>query len=388
MIVEPFSNMSHFEHSPKHWTAVDKNLKVMRFSDYFDLDHFQQTACRDENGQSTNLVKWETFLHSAPRDVIAVTMQHLSGDTDKCFSKIGRPDLSCKSGPRNQTQIDYFTSGCETTEIDEAMNYLKHHGFRVVKHVCLNCERGLPSSGYSPDIVMDLISGGESLRNKTVLINTWMYSLNLVKKCQFDKYCSNCVKYDSNDYKKLLPSQRLKDDAKRYLRNILNATSVSVAIMVRSERLFKTLKSTTKVLSIMDTLLQTYKKLLDKLSKDNDMQALRPFITIDIGRFGSDTYSTLCSECSNYTEIVAKFEQMLSHIYGKKWTLQRYENGLIYAVRGVTDGGYIAGVQRVLASEAKCLIMYGGGHYQALTEYHYMLQHPNKSERCISKSMW
>ena len=74
MIVEPFTNMSHFEHSPKHWTAVEKNLKVMRFSDYFDLDHFQRTACR--NGKLTNLVIWEAFLHSAPRDVVAITVQN------------------------------------------------------------------------------------------------------------------------------------------------------------------------------------------------------------------------------------------------------------------------------------------------------------------------
>ena len=382
MIVEPFSNMSHFEHSPKYWTAVERNLSVMRFSDYFDLDHFQQTACR--NRKSTDLVKWETFLHSAPRDVIAITVENASGDNYKCFSKIGRPDLACKSGPRHQTQIDYFTSGCETTEIDEAMNYLKHHGFRVVKHVCLNCERGLPSTGYSPDDIMDMISGGVKLLNKTVLINTWSYAFNLVKKCQFHKYCSDCVHFDSQEYRKLMPSKRLKKDADRYLKDVLNATSISVAIMIRTERMFHQLKAASKVLSAMDSVLKIYKEILTKLShSDNGMHTSKPLITIDIGKFGSDTNSTLCRECSHYTEIVAKFEQLLSHVYGKKWTLQHYENGLIYAVRGVTDGGYIAGVQRVLASEAKCLILYGGGHYQALAKYHYLLKHPNKYDQCV-----
>ena len=98
VIVEPFTNMSHFEHSPKHWTAVEKNLIVMRFSDYFDLDHFQlqQTAYR--NGKLTNLVELEAFLHSASRDVIAITVQNASGENYKCFSKIGRPERACKCG--------------------------------------------------------------------------------------------------------------------------------------------------------------------------------------------------------------------------------------------------------------------------------------------------
>ena len=181
-----------------------------------------------------------------------------------------------------------------------------------------------------------------------------------------------------------MPSKRLKKDADRYLKDVLNATSISVAIMIRTERMFHQLKAASKVLSAMDSVLKIYKEILTKLShSDNGMHTSKPLITIDIGKFGSDTNSTLCRECSHYTEIVAKFEQLLSHVYGKKWTLQHYENGLIYAVRGVTDGGYIAGVQRVLASEAKCLILYGGGHYQALAKYHYLLKHPNKYDQCV-----
>lgn len=40
----------------------------------------------------------------APRDVVAVTVQDLNGENDRCLRKIGRSNKTCKTGPRNQSQ--------------------------------------------------------------------------------------------------------------------------------------------------------------------------------------------------------------------------------------------------------------------------------------------
>ena len=384
-LVEPFAVESHFESTPEHWTSVVSQISdVMRFGDYFDVDHLHSVVAKQN---LPKLVQWENFLNYAPRNVVAVTIQDLNGGSKRCFGLIGNPKIACKTGPRNQSQIDHFTSGCNTSEVDRAMDYLqRYHGFRLIKHVCLNCGHGLPSTGYSPDDIMALItSGSMNVHNMTVLLNTWTYATSIAHKCQSYKYCSDCVSFHNKEYKKLMPSSRIVRDAKTYLQDVLNASSISVAIMIRTERMFKVLKTADKVLHCLDSVLSTYDGIMSELLSrtDNSAQTLKPLITIDIGTFGTNSYSTFCPEYTNYTEIVAKFEHLVSNLYSGEWTLERYESGLTMAAGGVKDSGYLAGLQRVLASQAKCLVLYGAGHFQALAEYYYTQQHPNKTEQCI-----
>lgn len=158
--------------------------------------------------------------------------------------------------------------------------------------------------------------------------------------------------------------------------------------MIRTERMFKRLKTADEVLHCLDTVLNTYSEVVSNLTEKIDMQTSKPLITIDIGSFGTDSYTTFCPEYTNYTEIVAKFEYLLSNLYSGKWTLEQYEStsGLAMAAKGVEDSGYITGLQRVLASRARCLVLYGAGCYRALTEYYYRLQHRSKREQCIYRT--
>ena len=377
VLVEPFAKSSHLESNPEAWTAVEHHDKhrdeVMRYSDYFDLQHMQ-------THESTKMVSWDQFLKNAPRNVVAVTVQDLSGESTKCYGRIGHPMLACKSGPRNQTQIDHFTSGCNTTEVDNAARYLKKYGFRVIKKVCLNCGRGLPSTGYSPSDITALIVDGIDIHNTTVIITQWSYATNLVKNCEIKKYCSafDCARASSKEYRKLMPSARLKEDANIYLKEVLNATSISVAIMIRTEMLFKTLKAA-QVIQHLKSLLHLYKDIKTK-RRGILLPGAKPLITIDIGTFGSVSRR---SDYTNYTEIVSTFEYLLSNLYSDEWNLELYENGFVTATGGVKESGYIAGVQRVLASQARCLVVCGGGHFQKLAEHFYRLEHPNSRNQCI-----
>lgn len=49
--------------------------------------------------------------------------------------------------------------------------------------------------------------------------------------------------------------------------------------------------------------------------------------------------------------------------------------------RGVTDAGYVAGLQRVLAGRADCLVLVGGGDFQTMAAVDYMRYH--NSSYCI-----
>ena len=375
VLVEPFAKSSHLESNPEAWTAVEHHDKhrddIMRYSDYFDLQYMQAH-------ESTKMVSWEQFLKNAPRNVVAVTVQDLNGESTKCFGTISKPMLSCKSGPRNQTQIDHFTSGCDTTEVDNAARYLKKFGFTVIKNVCLNCGRGLPSTGYSPNDITALIVDGIDIHNTTVIITQWTYATSLVKNCEIHKYCSvlnNCKSQNS----KLMPSARLKEDANHYLKEVLNATSISVAIMIRTERLFWKLKTAARVIQSLTSVLDVYTDIITK-NRGILLPGAKPLITIDIGTFGTSSYD---ARYTNYTDIVSTFEYLLSNLYSDEWNLEFYEKGLVTATGGVKDSGYIAGLQRVLASQARCIVLYGAGYFQGLAEHYYKLEHPNSVNQCI-----
>ena len=366
---------SHLESPPKYWTMLRSNKSVLRFSDHFDLDHLHSVTV---SKKFPNLTRWECFIENAPRSIVAVTIQDLNGESDNCFARIGKPQQACSRGPRNEEEIRRFTSGCNTSEIDSAVSYLKeNHGFELLKHVCLNCGRGMPSTGYSPtDINALIFDGVKDHKNVTILINQWTYSVDLVRDCQYDKYCSSCVSFNSSEYNKLKPSSRIEADAIDYRNNVLNISSISVAVMIRAERMFRKYKSLKTVLNCLNSIVDKYEELSKKYEFTNSM----PLLTIDVGRFGTDMK---CPYCSHDEEVKAKFESLLSHFYRGNWTFERYEKGLSEAAKGVNDGGYIAGLQRVLSSRARCLLLYGAGHYQALAEYHYKVNHPMMEEQCI-----
>ena len=53
------------------------------------------------------------------------------------------------------------------------------------------------------------------------------------------------------------------------------------------------------------------------------------------------------------------------------------------ATKRIENSGYIAALQRTLASQAECLVLAGGGNFQELAMRDYMRNHPNKRNWCI-----
>ena len=226
---------------------------------------------------------------------------------------------------------------------------------------------------------MKHILGNDDPKNVTVIINMWYFQISLVPDCKLDKYCTPF------HLKQLLPSPRLQRDAQRYMTEILNASSISIAIMFRTERMFSILKSVNKVLERMESMLQTYKEKISSFKNNSNFNGSKPLITIDIGSYGTDSIWYFIPGYSKYIEVVVrKFEHLLSALYPERsnWTLEDYERGFS-EIAGVDDGGYISALQRELASHAQCLMLYpGAGHYQVLVEHYYNKNHPGSSP-CI-----
>ena len=50
---------------------------------------------------------------------------------------------------------------------------------------------------------------------------------------------------------------------------------------------------------------------------------------------------------------------------------------------GIKDHGYVAALQRTIASRANCLVLVGGGNFLKLALGDYLNFHPNPSSWCI-----
>ena len=51
--------------------------------------------------------------------------------------------------------------------------------------------------------------------------------------------------------------------------------------------------------------------------------------------------------------------KLVKTVYGDKWNWTEWKNSFIQATGGITDGGYIASLQKTLVINASCIIMAG-----------------------------
>ena len=72
----------------------------------------------------------------------------------------------------------------------------------------------------------------------------------------------------------------------------------------------------------------------------------------------------------------------MASFHHKFQSFQKWEESFNEATGGIKDQTYIAALQRVIASRAKCLLLFGGGTFELLAFRDYLRNHPNPSERC------
>jgi hypothetical protein len=62
---------------------------------------------------------------------------------------------------------------------------------------------------------------------------------------------------------------------------------------------------------------------------------------------------------------------------------EMWENSFAQATDGIVDNGYIAALQRTVASTADCIVLVGGGNFHNMVLQEYMDNHPYPSKQCI-----
>lgn len=369
VILEPVMSNTVFISIPpeKQHSSHNAFLRFLRFSDMFDIQHFNKIS---ESLGYAQLGTREDFFIDAPRDVIFIDMKLVPKNTSMNF-RIPRLVWTAESEPDGE-QYCY-----QLEDINNQLTQLAREIFCVVRIIEATYSF-INHYIFSDTEVRQVIFGDLSPQQVTVIFSLWRTPWYVVNndldnplKCKDAGRTSNKEQF--------LPSPRLLSDAKFYETHFLGSGNI-VALMLRIERLVEYVNQqqhSSIKWTVDDCLSQAF-----KVTKEEEFQISGyPMVTMDVGKFGSITTEKVCGQ--HLSDLTEKSKLLFALLYKDKFTFEDWEDSFTKATANVNHTGYIAALQRTLASRAKCLVLVGGGTFQDLALKNYLRNYPNKKDRCI-----
>lgn len=376
-IVEPFARHSYLVHNPEVWVNAElsSSQKQLRFGDYFDLDNFNRLS-----GEQYRLEPWEKFISFGSKSVIVVNINHATPKRQCLSFKMECPAFP--EYPLDIEEVSRFWTGCETDPaMQKAIAFLHQKGFRVVREVCLNCAAfkprcGVPATISAEEVHKRIFQHFDSSK-VTVVFSEWYYRFNFRTGCSDVPY--NCLSFIDSAHRLLLPSVALEQKAKQYVNTVLKSNVI--AVMMRLEW----------ILAYSDMPRQEVQMCVLKALRDVKMFRAKfpssiPFIISDLERYGTHTLNkTLENTRYQLAEEIARYVQdQISELYHHDWSHEQWEKELYRIGGDIEDSGYIAQLERTIASQADCLVLVGGGNFQELALSYYIERHKHMKDKCVS----
>ena len=330
------------------------------FSSFFDLKYFN---AQSRKMAYSEIIKEESFFESSPRHIIYVIVK-LDGGVQRVLWKAQDHNISCLQSKDIQSLHSGYLKNKENMLLHGM--HMKHKCIvKVIELQTFNMQHFKVQWNESvkhKQELHDFIFEKWSPHEVTLLFNYWSFLTHVPgTMCNLTEF-------------HLKPSTELMDKAKKYEEKFLGERS-RLAIMIRIERIVTQAHShkTSEVTFIKECLQKTLS--LRRKATGNSTDIV-PFVTLDVGgHYGTDSYR-------GSKAVTSLARNMITTLYNGSWTMSEWEKSFIQVADGVTDRGYIAALQRILASRADCLIMAGGGDFQGLARNGYKYYH-NSSSNCV-----
>ena len=176
------------------------------------------------------------------------------------------------------------------------------------------------------------------------------------------------------------PSHRLLTDVQYYENHFLGSRN-KLAVMLRLERMTIQLQikkhrsdNSSDAEKCLSEAVEAAEQIWSK-----DIEYSKPIVAMDVGKYGSRSWY----KSVDVMKLKQQANSTLSLLFHNQWTFEQWENSFTQATRGITNSGYIAALQRTLASRADCLVLLGGGYFQDLALNDYLRNHPKKEQQCV-----
>ena len=365
-IVEPFLRQTVYQGYPPRQFGRDFKTPLT-FSDLHDLTHYNSISSRRGFAQ---VARWQDFLDNSARRVVFVNLEssHLP---------LTNYSIHCQdSSPRNC---------CSITPIPDGMTFFLRNGFCIVKVLNLQgAEHTLSDSSLRDDLF-----GSWKPEEVTVILNHWMQANSA-------QHFSQCYRIFRRSImtELLVPSKELVEVSRVYREKYLSGrTSQMLSVMIRVERVIEqsvegghaviARQNRTTRRAYFDkcfaTLFETVNKLVDKTE---------PFVMTDIGKFSSNSWNRILSEL-NYSKTEAEHVFDTTRKSVERLVNQSFadwENSFVHSTANSgrwRSPAYVAALQRAIAVDSDCLLLFGGGNFQEVALSVYLQKHPSKSTQCV-----
>ena len=345
IVVEPFVVNSLYgavlEVDDRESFDRENNIKLR---DIYDIEAWNKASDRYHYNR---LAPWESFIANAPRDLILV---------------------------ENQWWRDCNLSAL----IERFSGFFKTFNFRIVKTACLNFKKsGAMNAGQFKSVVY----GEYSPEQVTVIIDR-LPGIGGVGPWNTAVETKSCgkVKYWSLIVNNMPSSKRIKHDAEEYIKRYFGGKKDFVSLMIRfGHRLNKAAKS--KKLTAVKSILQEVRQ---KLTVVKDRQHLNAtYLAFDVGKYGSAGLFYLLRVIGPMGEILTEMRTFFDSLYNGSISYSEWEDSYV-EVSGVKSGsgvaGYVAILQKEIASQGRCIILVGGGSFQQSAGHLYQLNHQGKKQ--------
>ena len=236
--------------------------------------------------------------------------------------------------------------------------FLKSKGFRVVREVCFNFRYGnqLTVKEFDRHLLAEY-----SNYNVTIIMDMWR-GLGSAQRVLVRDICTTT--YPIHEY--IQPSQQIVKDAETYISTYIRKAPF-LAVIGRLEMSLLTIHRNEPIMPFC--LNKTVSELQD-FKVDSHLN--QTFLSIDIGKYGSKKW-----RAKKY--LTLEFTTFLNSVYGKV-SIEDWEQSF-EIIAQTKNAGYIALLQMVIVTRAKCILFVGGGAFQrhALHLYRQL----NKQTECL-----
>ena len=318
----------------------------LTLSDIFDLDHWQRQLDSNNRGHSYSPIEqWDRFVRRAPSNLVVVG--------SNC----------AKSKPSDLCNNFY----------EATVAFANKFNFKIVRSVQIQ------KRVYSFEQFKEHIYGSWDPSEVVVFFQKWRgivpddfnnrYAITGIKHCQKNNYGnflfenSASIIRDSSKY----ATKYLPENGESYL-----------SVMVRIERIglgyFRSMKSEKSKLYFFKKCLKGIDREIQRMQRTYNTKGI--YLALDCCKYGSlvfrnNTAPTFIKNVLD-TMIIELFDVLQKH--GSQFDYKEWEASFD-SIMSFQSPGYVAQVQRNVASNGKCLLMAGGGSFQVSAQKQYLVKH-------------
>ena len=352
-IVEPFIvEESRLGFSLEWDDSVLLKTEVVTLSDFFDLDKWQrQLHSMGQKYTHAVMEDWRKFLKSAPRDLIVVARES-------------------NKARRNSSSQTFYKA---------VSSWVSKHDFKIVREVLIKEKK------YSFRKFKKLIYGRFPPNKVVVFFEQWggiagkiyplSYTITGINQCLKGKYTKFLFEI----------SKGLIKDSKKYAHKYLPGQSKRyVSVMLRTERIgLHSLRwNSTIGRGVFEKCLMAINQKVQSMTNSYNLTGV--FIAIDYTKYGSlRLRSNNSYNFMNNTFLDSIRNQLFRMMepYGNRLTVTEWEESF-ENTSSIKASGYVAQMQKYLASSARCLVLAGGGTFHSSAYQLYQSLHPG-SDNCV-----